>query len=100
MNKEDKKEVIIGFSYKDKELPEPYRGMVDMIGLENTLILAKELGGTQLYFPSLYRETRNHQIIKEFNGYNINDLAKKYHITVKRVQQIIKEAKNENPSKY
>lgn len=87
-------------SYKD--LPEPYMTIASLIGIENTLILANKLGGESLYLPrltSVNRQIRNRQIQEEFTGYNIRHLARKHRISVRRVQQLVKDIKPKEKSK-
>lgn len=79
-----------------EELPEPYSTIANLIGVENTLILASKLGGESLYLPrlsTLHRQIRDRRIQEEFTGYNIRQLARKHHISAKRVQQIVKDLK-------
>lgn len=82
---------------KVDELPEPYQTIFDLIGLENTLMIAKELGGTRHYFPkfeSLFRDSRNQMIYNEFNGSNYREIAKKYNLSETRIREIINEEHN------
>ncbi len=76
------------------ELPEPFKVLADLIGIDNTLILAGKLGGSNIYIPkinTLYRGVRDKKICDEFNGKNYASLAKKYGVTERRVRNIIKE---------
>ncbi|WP_104372427.1 Mor transcription activator family protein [Desulfocucumis palustris] len=84
------------------DLPELYMTIASLIGLENTLLLAGKLGGESVYFPrltSLNRYARNRRIQEEFTGYNIRSLAKKHHISIRRVQQIVKDIKPKDKGK-
>lgn len=76
------------------ELPEPFKVLADLIGIDNTLILAGKLGGSNIYIPkinTLYRGVRDKKICDEFNGKNYAALAKKYGVTERRVRNIVKE---------
>lgn len=79
--------------YLDPEvLPEPYRKLSKMIGLENTLLLAQEFQGTNLYLPKLdstLKAARDKRIREEFDGQNIKALALKYGLTESWVRQIL-----------
>jgi DNA invertase Pin-like site-specific DNA recombinase len=82
---------------KANELPEPYSTIAFLVGLEETLMLAKELGGTRHYFPkfeSLFRDNRNEMIYNEFSGGNYKELAKKYNLSETRIREIINEEHN------
>ena len=79
-----------------EELPEPYGTIANLIGMENALKLASRLGGESIYFPclsTLRRLVRDQRIQKEFNGYNMRSLARKYRISTKRVYQLVKDMK-------
>lgn len=74
------------------ELPEPYSSLADIIGLDNTILLAGKMGGSTLYLPkidTLYRGVRDKKIRKEFTGGNYNSLAKKYGLTERRIRKIV-----------
>ncbi|AEG60032.1 Mor transcription activator domain protein [Desulforamulus ruminis DSM 2154] len=77
-----------------EDLPEPYSRIVEWVGLENTLKLASELGGRYVYFPKkdvMVRAARDRAICREFTGYNLADLAKKYDLTDNRIREILAE---------
>ena len=79
---------------KANDLPEPYSTISMLIGLEETLMIAKELGGARYYFPkfeSLFRENRNTMIYDEFSGNNYKEIAKKYNLSETRIREIIQE---------
>ncbi|SKC68452.1 Mor transcription activator family protein [Maledivibacter halophilus] len=76
------------------DLGEPYSSIVDEIGLENTIKLAKIFGGSRIYFPiikSLVLDRRDKEIREKFNGYNQRELAKQYMLSEERIRQICKE---------
>lgn len=76
------------------ELPEPYKSMAELIGIDNTLTLAGKMGGSNIYIPkieTLYRGIRDKKIFDEFTGSNYAALSKKYGITERRVRNIVKE---------
>jgi len=55
-------------------------------------------GGQQIYVPKglgFQLESRDLQIYREFNGQNLNELARKYDLTVKRLRQIVKEVRRQ-----
>lgn len=83
-------------SYKD--LPEPYMTIASRIGIENMLILIEEFGGESVYIPrltTLKNKIRDLNIKNEYTGYNARTLARKYGISLRRVQQIVKDVKQQ-----
>lgn len=68
-----------------------YKQIAETIGAENFYKLAALIGGTTIYVPkpeSLLRPLRDAHIKEEFNGYNHEELAKKYNVTVRWVRQL------------
>ena len=75
-----------------EELPEPYQTVARKVGIETALILAREFGGSAIYFLKLDRllvEARNKKIRSEFNGMNHRELAKKYNLTDVWIRMIV-----------
>lgn len=73
-------------------LPEPYRKLSELIGVEATLKLAHEYQGTSLYFAKLdttIKQIRDKKIRYEHNGRNIKELAIKFGLTEVWVRQIL-----------
>lgn len=84
------------YQIKEEELPALYRMLSKIIGLDNVLKLAEEIGGDAIYFPKLSNlspviKSRNKKIIKEFNGHNARALGRKYGLTARRIYGIVKE---------
>lgn len=76
---------------KMEDLPLIYQALAKIIGPENTLKLAEEFGGQELYFLKLrLLKERDRRIIEEFNGGNTRELAKKYGVTPSWVREILK----------
>ena len=76
-------------------LPIQHRRLLDVIGMEAMLTLCKGLGGTYLYVPkfdAVIRNTRDKLIRKEYNGYNVKELALKYELSSVRIHSILKES--------
>jgi hypothetical protein len=74
-------------------LPDIYRELADVVGLEATLVLARYLGGTHQYFPCYDRielAERNRRIRAEFNGRNQRELAKGFGLTTRQVREILR----------
>ena len=57
-------------------------------------MLSNYARGDELYFPkveNVVSPARNRRIKKEFNGYNSKELADKYNLTIKQIQNIMKD---------
>ena len=88
---------------KLEQLPSPYPGIAEAIGLENTLKLAILVQGTGVYFPKLdsaLAEIRNQRIRAEFDGYNQKTLAIKYGITERWVYEIVGREEDESQVRF
>ncbi|MEG1411708.1 MAG: Mor transcription activator family protein [Terrisporobacter sp.] len=74
------------------DVPYQLHTMVEIVGYHRFLEICKMYGGTAVYIP-VYRKVvmseRNKQIIKEFNGRNINALSIKYNLSKEQVKRII-----------
>lgn len=75
-----------------KKLPELYQTLIELIGEENMLTLAKNFDGEAIYFPkyeAIYRGIRDREIVETFNGGNYKELARKYDLSENHVRKII-----------
>jgi len=75
-----------------EKLPEQYREIAGIVGIENTLRLAKHLGGLIFYFPeldSMLRKIRDDRIRREFTGFNHKDLARRYGLSEIWIRKIV-----------
>ena len=75
----------------NEDIPELYSLLISEIGIENTLKVAKLIGGQHVYFnkfETVERPIRNKNIRDEFNGYNFKALAKKYNLTEVTIRNI------------
>jgi len=83
---------IVPIVLSQENLQEPYNIICEEIGLENTVKIAKKIGGKRLYFPkfeSLIMNFRDKSIYKEFDGKNYKELGIKYGLSETRVREII-----------
>ncbi|MDE5771349.1 MAG: transcriptional regulator [Ruminococcus sp.] len=81
-------EKIISFEH----LSGDQRELAETVGLEVYKILIENFGGCQLYIPkweTVFKEVRNKEIRKNFNGFNYRELAKKYNLSEKTVHKIV-----------
>lgn len=72
-------------------IPEPYKQVADVIGVENFIKLARTIGGSTIYIPksdSFLRPVRDLNIKKDFNGYNHLELARKYNLSERWILEI------------
>jgi len=78
---------------KLNDIPDSFHAMVEVIGVEKFLEIAKLYGGMNMYIPiysCIIREARNREIKDKYNGVNVNELAIKYGISVVSVRRIVK----------
>lgn len=67
------------------------RILLNELGYDNTLKLAKLFGGNYQYIPKadkLLKVIRNEEICRKYNGYNLNELAKEYNLTPIHIRNI------------
>ena len=81
---------------KMSDLPPQFENIAIEIGIDRVKALFKEFGGTSVYFPTekmIYKEARDREIIEEFNGFNVKELASKYRMSESYVRAIIRKNK-------
>ncbi|MFR8871770.1 MAG: Mor transcription activator family protein [Paraclostridium sordellii] len=81
---------------KISDLPPQFENIAMKIGIDITKVLFEEFGGTSVYFPTekmIYKEARDREILSEFNGFNIKELASKYNMSESYVRAIIRHKK-------
>lgn len=77
-----------------EDIAEPYRLVVEMIGLKNVLKLSRYFMGDKIYLPEAERilaPARNRRIRREYNGRNAKELAKEYDLTTNQILQIVRD---------
>lgn len=92
MNPELLKELIEDTALED--IPEQYREIVEITGIDIFVALSDYAKGDEIYFPKverIIRQARNRRIKKEFNGYNRKELAGKYDLTIQQIDYILKD---------
>ena len=88
--------VVFGMDYsniKGEYLNGVYSDLANLLGIEVVLKLHNAYRGQQVTFPvQLFsRDFIKKQIVEEYNGYNIKQLATKYGYTEKWIRNILKE---------
>ena len=77
-----------------EDIGERYREIVDLIGIRKFILLSNYARGDELYFPkveNVVSPARNRRIKREYNGYNSKELADKYNLTIKQIQNVVKD---------
>ena len=79
---------------------EVYREICGLVGLDAAISIYQMYKGQQITFPiHLFNAKRiQHSIIKEYDGTNIRELAKKYGYSEKTVRRMIKDSLEEESS--
>lgn len=70
---------------------ERYKTIAEAIGVENFIKLATIVGGETIYIPkadTFFRPVRDSLILKEFNGYNHVELARKYDLSERWIRNL------------
>lgn len=85
------------YNVKIGDLPEEFRGIAEIIGLENALAVVKIYGGSQQYIPKLETITRQgkyRQIFDDYQKYgNFGRVARKHGLSESHTRQIVKDEK-------
>lgn len=85
--------VIDKTNIKGEYLNGAYSELAGLLGIEAVLKLHQAYRGTQMFFPvELFsREFIIKQIVAEYDGYNVRELATKYGYTEKWIRKILKD---------
>lgn len=74
------------------DVPEEYRDIAELLGMEAFSRLTYLCGGQCLYIPkreSLERGARDREIRSRFNGGNHRSLALQYRLSVRQIRKIV-----------
>lgn len=77
---------------RPSDIPEAYRGMIELIGLETFMDLCQCIMGDEVYIPkpeTIIRRTRDRMIVEGYTGSNEKELAKKFGLTTKQIANIL-----------
>jgi len=68
------------------------KAIAEEIGTDNLLKLSILIGGISFYMPkkeSILRPVRDIKICEEYNGYNSDELCRKYNVSERWVREVI-----------
>ena len=80
------------FKLSSAQVPEDRYWLYELVGLERFLKIIDTAGGEFLYFPkrsTLERDLRREAILREFDGTNLRQLARKYGLSERHVRSIL-----------
>lgn len=75
-----------------EQLSGEQKEFAEIVGIEIYNILIENFGGCQIYIPkreTIFKNIRNKEIRKNFNGCNYREIARKYNLSEKTVYKII-----------
>lgn len=72
-----------------------YKEVAEAVGIDNAYKLYNQFKGLQLMFPLKFYSSEYvaQQIVSEYDGRNVRDLARKYGYSESRVRQILRDEK-------
>ena len=78
---------------KGEYLNGAYSDLAEILGIDAVLKIHATYRGQQMFFPMdlFSKEFIRKQIIEEYNGYNVKQLATKYGYTEKWIKKILKD---------
>ena len=77
---------------KLEDIPNAYRDVAQIVGVDAYIQLCKVLGGSSMYFPTartILKPIRDEQIKREFNGSNFRSLSLKHGICETQIRKIL-----------
>lgn len=77
-----------------EELQEQHRGIAEAVGVEGLISLTEMFGGSSIYIPQKKELIKNRvyqNILQEYDGTNIKELAVKYDVCESTVYKIVRE---------
>ena len=83
---------MVQFKLSSAQVPEDLYWLYELVGLERFLKIIDTAGGEFLYFPkrsTLERDLRREAILREFDGTNLRQLARKYGLSERHVRSIL-----------
>lgn len=75
-----------------EDIPYELHAMAEVIGMKNFEEISKLYGGTTVYIP-VHRKVilgeRNREIVRLYNGKNIDQLSRRYSLTNQQIKKIL-----------
>jgi Mor family transcriptional regulator len=84
--------MIDQYDIQIEDLPDAFREIAQIVGIDAALALVKICGGEEIYVPKaerIARSARDRAIRAKFNGANQRELARQYKLTVSYVRTIL-----------
>ena len=76
-----------------EQLSPSQREIAEIIGINSYIKLVKRFGGSNgIYIPKyseLLKPSRDTEILEKFNGYNFNELAMEYNLSVRSIYNLV-----------
>jgi len=72
---------------------QPYDALMGLEGFDAIYAICENLGGATIYVPSvrkIFVECLEKEAAREFNGYNLDNLARKYGFSHRHLQRMLK----------
>ncbi|WP_270301604.1 Mor transcription activator family protein [Terrisporobacter petrolearius] len=77
-----------------EDIPYELHALAEIVGMKNFEEISKLYGGTTVYIP-VHRKVvlgeRNREIVRQYNGKNVDKLRVKYGITSQQIRKILNE---------
>ena len=89
------------FQIGPEQVPEDLFWLYELVGIDRFLQIVDTAGGDCIYIPQrspLERELRKNAIVREYNGSNSMQLARKYGLSDRHVRTILQEGREKRPS--
>lgn len=78
--------------FKIDDIPYDLVAIAKFMGVDMFIEFCDKFGGNHIYFPSkksIFRNSRNREIKRSYNGNNIKELADKYDISQIHIKRIV-----------
>jgi len=76
------------------DLPDEFRGLAEVIGLDNVIQTIRYFEGSEKYFPkidSTFKAVRDRVIKRKWRKHNIAALAKEFNLTHVQIREIVRD---------
>lgn len=76
------------------DLPDEFRGLAEIVGLDCTMKTIVYFEGSEKYFPkveSAFRHVRDRMIRKKWRKHNIREIAQEFNLSHNQIREIVKD---------